>query len=148
LRSRAQPDEKAAGLRGGTRALQIFPEHKSAAVENALHSADGRTEAARWAPGVRRRDDIAPVQAAAIQAAVDLFETALADAVDPAQRTPVNIAAKDEARNNATQLCRQVATLIKYNAGIANPDKMAIGVRPVNPSRNPINCTHTSPILT
>jgi hypothetical protein len=90
---------------------------------------------------------ISAPEAAAIVSAVDLFAAALADAVDPEQRTPVNIAIKDEARNNAEQLCRQVATLIKFNAGISNPDKMAIGVRPVNPNRDPINCPQTSPIL-
>jgi hypothetical protein len=90
---------------------------------------------------------VAPIQAAAIVAAVDLFAAGLADAVDPDQRTSVVIAAKDEARNNAEQLCRQFALQIKMNGGISNPDKMAIGVRPVNPSRDPINCPATSPIL-
>ena len=46
------------------------------------------------------------------------------------QRTPVVIATKDEMRNAAEQLIRQYATLIKYNAGMSNPEKIAIGVRP------------------
>lgn len=86
-------------------------------------------------------------QAASVQAAVDAFAAGYADAVDPATRTPVTVAIKDEARNAAEQLCRQFATLIKYNAGISNPDKIAIGVRPVNPERNPIDCPTSSPML-
>src|SRR5688572_6331058 len=82
-------------------------------------------------------------ESAAIQAAVDLFAAAYADAIDPTQRTPVVIAEKDEARNAAEQLVRQYATLIKFNAGISNPEKIAIGVRPVNPERNPIECPQT-----
>lgn len=85
--------------------------------------------------------------AAGITSAVDLFAAAYADAIDPDQRTSVNVAAKDEARNNAAQLCRQFATLIKFNAGISNPDKIAIGVRPVNPNRNPIVCPTSAPVL-
>lgn len=85
--------------------------------------------------------------ASGIQNAVDEFAAAYADAIDPAQRTPVNVATKDESRNNAAQLCRQFASLIKVNAGISNPDKIAIGVRPVNPNRDPIMCPQTSPLL-
>jgi len=90
---------------------------------------------------------ISSPEAEAIVNAVELFAAALADAVDPAQRNAVTVALKDEARNNAEQLCRQVANLIKYNAGISNPDKIAIGVRPINPNRDPINCPQTAPIL-
>ena len=90
---------------------------------------------------------ISAPEAAAIQAAVDQFAAAYADAVDPAQRTPVVVSLKDETRNAAEQLVRQYATLIKYNAGIANPDKIAIGVRPVNPNRDPVECPQTSPVL-
>jgi hypothetical protein len=35
---------------------------------------------------------------------------------------------------------RKLADLIKFNAGISDPDKIAIGVRPVNTSREPIRC--------
>src|SRR6185369_17430760 len=44
-------------------------------------------------------------------------------------------------------ICRQFAILIKFNAGISDPDKIAIGVRPVNPNREPIECPQTSPLL-
>lgn len=90
---------------------------------------------------------LSAAEALVIQNAVDEFAAAYADAIDPAQRTPVNIATKDEARNAAEQLCRQFATLIKVNAGISNPEKIAIGVRPVNPNRDPIECPQTSPTI-
>jgi hypothetical protein len=88
---------------------------------------------------------ISPAEAAGIANAVDEFAAAYADALDPEQRTPVAVAIKDEARNAAEQLCRQYATLIKFNAGIGDPDKIAAGVRPVNPNRNPIECPQTAP---
>jgi len=78
---------------------------------------------------------------------VDALSAEYTDAVDPAQRTPVTIAVKDEMRNSAEQLCRQYAVLIKFNAGISDPDKIAIGVRPVNTERNPVNCPTSSPML-
>jgi hypothetical protein len=37
--------------------------------------------------------------------------------------------------------------LIKDNAGIADGDKINIGVRPVNPDRTPIECPQTAPLL-
>jgi hypothetical protein len=82
-------------------------------------------------------------EAAGIQSAVDAYAAAYADAIDPEQRTPVVVAIKDDARNAAAQLCRQYANLIKYNAGISDPDKIAAGIRPVNPNRDPISCPQT-----
>ncbi|HEY7115789.1 MAG TPA: hypothetical protein VH475_04330 [Tepidisphaeraceae bacterium] len=85
--------------------------------------------------------------ATAISAAVSAFDTALAASSNPATRTPVTIAAKDGARAAGESICRQFAILIKYNAGVSDPDKIAIGVRPVNPAREPIDCPQTSPLL-
>jgi hypothetical protein len=90
---------------------------------------------------------ISQAEAQGIQNAVDLFDAAYHDAIDPEQRTPVMVAIKDDARNAAEQLCRQYAGLIKMNAGISDPDKIAAGVRPVNPTRNPIECAKTAPKL-
>jgi len=64
--------------------------------------------------------EMTAAQAATVQSLVDAFAAAQADAIDPNERTPVTIAIKDEARNSAAQLCRQFATLIKFNAGISN----------------------------
>lgn len=85
--------------------------------------------------------------AAAIDATVDDFAAARVLAIDPATRTPVTVNAKDVARNAAVQICRQYVILIKFNAGVADADKIAIGVRPVNPSRTPIDPPTTSPLI-
>jgi hypothetical protein len=90
---------------------------------------------------------VSVAEAAAIQVAVNQFDAAKSDADDPAQRTPVVVSIKDAARNAAEQLCRQYAGLIKLNAGISDADKIAIGVRPVNPNREPINCPQSAPKL-
>jgi hypothetical protein len=84
---------------------------------------------------------------AAITAAVNLFESALMIASDPNTRTPVSINDKDEKRAAAEALCRQFANIIKFNAGISDAAKIAIGVRPVNPNRSPINVPDSSPLL-
>lgn len=85
--------------------------------------------------------------ATAITNAVEAFATARAVAIDPVTRSPVNVNLKDTARNSAEQICRQYATVIKYNAGISDADKIAIGVRPVNHSREPIPPPTSSPLL-
>ena len=90
---------------------------------------------------------VSAADALAIAGAVNGFDTALAVALNPTTRTKVTVAAKDDARTSAEQICRQFATLIKYNAGISDPDKIAIGVRPVNPDRNPIEVPETSPLV-
>lgn len=90
---------------------------------------------------------LAASDAATVSAAVDAFGAALASAADPATRTTVTVAIKDEARTSATQVCRQFARLIKFNAGVSDPDKIAIGVRPVNNNREPVGCPQTSPLL-
>jgi hypothetical protein len=82
-----------------------------------------------------------------IDGVVDDFVAAYAIAVEPITRTPVTIAAKDAARNVAEQLCRQFAIQIKFNAGITDEDKIAAGVRPPNPNRDPINPPASSPLL-
>lgn len=91
--------------------------------------------------------ELTAADALAISDAVDAFALALPIAEDPATRTPVNINLKDNARNAAEQICRQYVQLIKYNAGISDAAKIAIGVRPVNNSRDPIFAPTTSPLL-
>jgi hypothetical protein len=90
---------------------------------------------------------ITPQEAAAIQQAVDLFAATYSRVLDPVTRGVVTVCAKDEARNNAEQLCRLYYSLIKPNAGISDADKIAIGVNPVNRSRTPIQCPQTSPLI-
>jgi hypothetical protein len=79
--------------------------------------------------------------------AVDDYAAKLAITSNNSTRTPVAVASKDVSRNVAEQLCRQFAVQIKYNAGISDEDKIAVGVRPVNNSRDPIPVPPTSPLL-
>ena len=85
--------------------------------------------------------------ALAITDAVNAFADAYSVTVDPATKTPVTVNIKDTAQASATQICRQYASLIKVNAGISDANKIAIGVRPVNNSRSPINVPDSSPLL-
>jgi len=54
---------------------------------------------------------------------------------------------KSQARAAAEARCRVVAQQIRLNAGVADADKVAIGVRPVNRTRTKINCPATSPVV-
>jgi hypothetical protein len=90
---------------------------------------------------------ISAAQAASIQGVVNAFVTALLTATTETTRTKATIIGKDDAREVAEGLCRQWAILIKDNAGITDGDKVNIGVRPVNPNREPIQCPQTSPLL-
>jgi hypothetical protein len=86
-------------------------------------------------------------EAAAVLAAVSEFGDALALVQNPATKTEVTVANKDDARLSAEQIVRQFGIGIKYNAGISDGDKIAIGVRPVNNTRNPIPTPSSTPIL-
>ena len=88
-----------------------------------------------------------PAQAASIQAAVDNFVAKLAIATNEFTRTSVTIADKDDALSAAKTLCRQYAIDLKFNEGIADGDKIGVGVRPVNPDREPIDCPSTPPLI-
>src|SRR5688572_7236644 len=86
-------------------------------------------------------------QAASIQGVVDNFVAALLVASTPETRTSQTIADKDDARSIAESMCRQYAIDIKNNEGITDGDKLAIGVRPINPDREPIDVPTTQPLL-
>lgn len=85
--------------------------------------------------------------AAAIQNAVDAYDSALTVANNPGTRTTVTVNDKNTSRNSAEQICRQFAMQIKHNDGISDADKIAIGVRPINSEREPIDAPTTSPLL-
>jgi hypothetical protein len=93
------------------------------------------------------RFGIAPSVGVSIAQAVDRFGEALWVATQPATRTTVTTQAKRDARKSAERICRQQARIIKYNDGILHADKIAIGVRPQNPKRTPINVPLSSPML-
>jgi hypothetical protein len=90
---------------------------------------------------------VSPANAAAVSAAVAIFASAYELVIDPATKTKVTVADKDDARANAEALCRLYATQIKAAAGISDGDKIAIGVRPPNPTREPIPVPQSSPLL-
>ena len=78
---------------------------------------------------------------------MDEFVAALLVATTETTRTKPNIIAKDDAREIAETLIRQYAGLIKDNSGISDEDKVAIGVRPINPNREQIDCPQTQPLM-
>jgi hypothetical protein len=90
---------------------------------------------------------LTPGQAASIQGVVDTFVAKLAIATNELTRTKTTIAAKDDARSIAEHMIRQYAIDIKFNEGIPDGDKMAIGVRPINPSREPIAAPTSQPLI-
>lgn len=86
-------------------------------------------------------------QAASILTAVNDYVAKLAIADNELTRNKQTVADKDDARAATEALCRQYAMLIKENAGITDGDKLVIGVRPINPNREPINVPMTSPLI-
>ena len=90
---------------------------------------------------------LSPAQALSIQTSVNNFVAALLVATNEATRTKPTIIAKDNMRSICETLCRQYAMQIKDNLGISDEDKVAIGVRPITTSREPIECPQTAPLL-
>jgi hypothetical protein len=86
-------------------------------------------------------------QAASIQGVVDDFVAKLAISSHANTRTKNTIADKDDARSVAETMIRQYAIDIKNNEGITDGDKLAIGVRPINPDREPIDPPTTQPLV-
>lgn len=68
--------------------------------------------------------------ATAVAAAVAPWITALAAATTPATRTPVTIAAKDDARAAMEAVVRPFAVAISQNPSVSNELKTTIGVTP------------------
>lgn len=97
---------------------------------------------ARWAAY-----GLSPADAENIAVVVGRFVEAYRLAVDPGTRTKPVVAAKDEARNAAEQLCRTYAMLIKPNRGVSTDDKLLLGIRPINPQRNKIEAPTSAPRL-
>ena len=69
---------------------------------------------------------VGPPDCLAIGNAVDAFAAALTISSVPATRTKVSVADKDAKRISTEQIVRQYSTLIKFNAGISDSDKIAI----------------------
>jgi uncharacterized small protein (DUF1192 family) len=90
---------------------------------------------------------VTPTQAALVQSLVDDFVAKLAITSAEATRTKGTIAAKDDARSMAESLIRQYAIDIKNNEGVTDENKINLGVRPINPSREPVDCPQSSPLV-
>lgn len=90
---------------------------------------------------------LSAADAAAIQTAVNSFDSASRIASDEATRTRVTICSKDNARISAEQIVRQFYSLIKPNAGVSDADKIAIGINPLNRSRQRMHCPASSPAI-
>lgn len=78
--------------------------------------------------------------ATTIDTAVDAYDAAFAlggttngERNNPATFTVETVAAKDLARNNAMAVIAPYYNAIRVNTAVTDPDKIAIGVRPLNP---------------
>jgi hypothetical protein len=90
---------------------------------------------------------LTPADAHAIGQAVDRFAAAYAVVMCPDTKTKPSVRNKNQARYGAEQIVRQYAGMIRQNAGISDGDKIAIGVRPRNPSRSRVHVPQSSPLL-
>lgn len=105
---------------------------------------------AEFAEGLAQRPTVYKVSAgevAAVTSAVDAFAAALRLATQPSTRTGPAIVAKDAARAAAENACRPIYLRIKIDPGIPNDQKVALGVRPVNPARPRIGRPSSWPVL-
>lgn len=88
-----------------------------------------------------------PADALVIQTQFDEFAAAYALAVNPATRTIVTIAAKDEEKAGFLSIARAYAAIIRANAGVSNDEKAALGLTIPDPTPTPIPVPSTYPLL-
>lgn len=69
------------------------------------------------------------------------------EAANPSSRTPVAIAAKDDAKIAMLATVRPYAVQISLNAGVLSSDKIAIGVNPRTSTPTPIATPTTNPVI-
>ncbi|HWB21049.1 MAG TPA: hypothetical protein VG711_12160 [Phycisphaerales bacterium] len=93
------------------------------------------------------RFGLAQAEAASIMQAFERYHTAYMRAIGPSTRTRGAIADKDDARSILENLCRGYAATIRANKGVVDSDKIAIGLRPTNPSRRKRRCPSVAPLL-
>lgn len=75
------------------------------------------------------------------------FSDAYALAINPATRTIVTIAAKDEEKAGFLSLARAYAAIIRANAGVSNEAKAAAGLTIPDPTPTPIPVPSTTPVM-
>lgn len=89
---------------------------------------------------------LGPADAATIQGVVDAFVGAL-DAYTPESRNATLVQAKNTAKQVMLGTCRTYASQIRLNPGVANDDKLALGLNLPNNSPTPIPAPETNPLL-
>lgn len=82
-----------------------------------------------------------------IQSAVDAFDAAYTLATNPSTRTPTTVAAKNTAKNSMLPIIRSYASQIRLNPGVADADKIALGLHLPNNTPTPVPTPITMPIL-
>lgn len=85
--------------------------------------------------------------AAAINAVNTPWDTAYAAAVAGATRGPMTVQAKNNARAALLAVVRPYAIQIRNNAGVSDPDKVALGLTVPNQTRTPIFAPQTQPLI-
>lgn len=88
-----------------------------------------------------------PADAVVISTNMTEFANAYAEATNPATRTIVTIAAKDEEKAGFLSLARAYAALIRANAGVSDADKAAAGLTIPDPTPTPIPVPSTTPVM-
>lgn len=85
--------------------------------------------------------------AVTIHTYVDTFLTALAAASNPGTKTIVTVADKDGAKAAMLQIVRSYAQQIKANRGVADQDKVSLGLTLNDGTPTPIPAPSTQPII-
>lgn len=86
--------------------------------------------------------------ATAIDAVTDPYVTAQGVVDNPATKTVTTVATKNNTKQAALAVVRVYAQQIAHNAGVADADKLALGLNLPNTSPSPIPAPTSSPLLT
>lgn len=93
------------------------------------------------------RYGLTPDDAAEIQALADEFAARLTTALEPSTRTTVAVAAKNRSRATMLYVLRGHAQAIRVRPGVADADKLALGLAPTRSPRTPTAALTTAPRL-
>lgn len=91
---------------------------------------------------------LTPTDAATIAALVATWDDAYTVANNPTTRSPTTVAAKNTAKNAMLPVVRTYASQIRLNPGVADSDKIALGLNLPNNSPSPIPAPSTTAVLT
>lgn len=85
--------------------------------------------------------------ATTIQTSVDAFDAAYTLSTTPATRTKVTVQATVDARNATVQVVRSYGRLILANAGVADADKVSLGLHLRDVVNTPVPAPSTAPVI-